>query len=366
MTESNPAGAFAQLLAVEMTALKQTGKAKRFRAGEVIFQQGDPGDGVYVVEDGMVEISALMPGDQRRVLSHLGPGAFFGEMAVLDLQSRSATATATVDSRLLFIASSEMGTVLERSPQLLMALVREFSMRMRQIDQRFLDEILQAERLSLVGRFAQSIVHDFKNPLNMIGLAADLAAGDDTPSEMRSEAKDIIRKQVDRLANMTNELLEFTRGAGGMGTRDRVHFGAFIHDALREIRPEAEGRNVHLECEGEPPAVTLALDRKRLLHVMFNLINNAIDMMPEGGKVILRFICGDEEVTTEIEDTGPGIAPEIAGRLFEPFTTHGKTHGTGLGLSICRRIIEDHKGRIVARSEEGRGAIFSFSLPRGE
>jgi signal transduction histidine kinase len=66
---------------------------------------------------------------------------------------------------------------------------------------------------------------------------------------------------------------------------------------------------------------------------------------------------------TEIEDTGPGIAPEIAGQLFEAFATHGKAHGTGLGLSICKRIIEDHRGWISARNESGRGAVFSFGLP---
>jgi signal transduction histidine kinase len=69
------------------------------------------------------------------------------------------------------------------------------------------------------------------------------------------------------------------------------------------------------------------------------------------------------EIVTEIEDTGPGIAPEIIERLFEPFATHGKEHGTGLGLSICKRIIEEHRGWIVTRNEPGRGAIFTFGLP---
>lgn len=68
-------------------------------------------------------------------------------------------------------------------------------------------------------------------------------------------------------------------------------------------------------------------------------------------------------VTTEIEDSGPGVAPEMESRLFEPFMTHGKSHGTGLGLTICKRIIEDHKGEIYFRTEPGRGAIFGFTLP---
>jgi signal transduction histidine kinase len=79
----------------------------------------------------------------------------------------------------------------------------------------------------------------------------------------------------------------------------------------------------------------------------------------------MRFQHGGNEVVTEIEDEGPGIAPEVAGRLFHPFVTFGKAHGTGLGLSICRKIIDDHRGRISARnvSPPGHGAVFSFTLP---
>ena len=85
--------------------------------------------------------------------------------------------------------------------------------------------------------------------------------------------------------------------------------------------------------------------------------------MSEGGKISVRVLPNEKEVVTEIEDAGPGIAPEIADRLFEAFATHGKAHGTGLGLSICKRIIEDHDGWIAARNEPGRGAVFSFGLP---
>jgi signal transduction histidine kinase len=85
--------------------------------------------------------------------------------------------------------------------------------------------------------------------------------------------------------------------------------------------------------------------------------------MPDGGTIKLRFAKTDRELVTEIEDTGRGIAPEIAPRLFEAFATYGKAQGTGLGLSICKKIVEDHSGRISSRSEPGRGAIFWFSLP---
>ena len=118
-----------------------------------------------------------------------------------------------------------------------------------------------------------------------------------------------------------------------------------------------------IEMSEPPPEVSVLMDQQRLSHVFYNLIHNAVHEMPEGGKIFLRFRVLKDEVITEVEDTGKGIAPEIATRLFEPFATHGKAQGTGLGLSICKKIIEDHKGKISARSEPGRGAVFSFSLP---
>jgi signal transduction histidine kinase len=101
----------------------------------------------------------------------------------------------------------------------------------------------------------------------------------------------------------------------------------------------------------------------RQRRVLFNLAHNAIEAMPDGGKIILRFESKPKEVVTELEDSGRGIAPEIAGQLFEPFATFGKVQGTGLGLSICKRIVEDHHGWIKARNEPGRGAVFAFGLP---
>lgn len=84
--------------------------------------------------------------------------------------------------------------------------------------------------------------------------------------------------------------------------------------------------------------------------------------MKPGGVIMVRATVRGSELVTEVEDTGPGIAPEMAQRLFEPFATHGKQNGTGLGLSICKKIVEDHGGKISARSEPGKGATFVFTL----
>src|ERR1041384_5115778 len=101
-------------------------------------------------------------------------------------------------------------------------------------------------------------------------------------------------------------------------------------------------------------------------NLFFNLAHNAIEAMkPGGGKVTFRFTATDDAVVTEVEDSGKGIPPQIADRLFQPFATYGKKGGTGLGLSICQRIVQDHGGVINARNgnEHGRGAIFCITFP---
>lgn len=354
---------FSGMLAAELQALEQTAQLKSCKAGRTIFQEGDPGNGLYIVVEGRVQITALVGHDQRRVLSTLGPGDFFGEMAVLDNQPRSASATAEVDTQVYFIDREDLLKILARSPGLVLGLVREFSLRMREFNHRYTQEVLQAERLTLVGRFARSIVHDFKNPLNIIGISAEMAAMDSATPEMRVAGKNRIRKQIDRLSNMINELLEFTRGSASTVVLARTDYADFIKQIVEEMQSEVAAKSVTIELENDPPPVALLVDPKRLTHVFYNIVHNACDVMPSGGKIKFRFRQDEKEVVTEIEDTGPGIAPEIAPRLFEAFATFGKAQGTGLGLSICRKIVEDHYGKISARSEPGRGAIFSFSLP---
>ena len=354
---------FSGMDAEELPALERAARLQTYQAGRNIFQEGDPGDGLYVIVEGKVQITFLVGQDQRRVLSRLGPGDFFGEMAVLDNHPRSATATAETDTQVYFIRRDDLQHVLASSPALAVSLVKEFSLRMREFNQRYTQEVLQAERLTLVGRFARSIVHDFKNPLNIIGISAEMAALDRATPEMREAAKTRIRKQIERLSDMINELLEFTRGSSAAVVLARTNYAELVHQLIEDLRPEIAAKSVALELENDPPAVDLLMNPTRLAHVFYNIINNACDAMPDGGKVRLRFEQSDREILTEIEDTGRGIAPEIASSLFEAFATYGKAQGTGLGLSISKKIIEDHHGRIGARSEPGCGAVFYFSLP---
>jgi signal transduction histidine kinase len=119
-----------------------------------------------------------------------------------------------------------------------------------------------------------------------------------------------------------------------------------------------------LECTNAPPSVPVCFNPRRLGRVFWNLVQNAVEAMPEGGAIRLRFECVGGQIATQFKDAGEGIPPEMGDRLFDPFATVGKPAGTGLGLAICRQIIEEHGGRILAGNGQDGGAIFTFTLPR--
>jgi len=347
-----------------LAALQAAAMERRCAAGQVIFHEGDVGDGVYVVQEGCVEISGASGPGRRHVYGLVQAGELFGEMAVINDQPRSATATAKADpTAVVFIPRAAMLAGVRRSPELALALLREISQRLRRINHVHLTEMLQTERLAIVGRFARSIIHDLKNPLNIIGLTAEIVGMDSATPEMRQQAQQRIRRQIERISDLIGEILDFTQGTPSAFEHTPVNFATFMEKAVNEIGSEIEVKGITLAFETPPPPVVVQLNPKRLRRVLQNLIHNATDVMPDGGLIRLRFEAKDREVVTEIEDTGPGIPPEVAGRLFQTFATHGKAHGTGLGLSICKRIIEDHGGQIWTRAEPGCGAIFAFKLP---
>jgi signal transduction histidine kinase len=356
---------FAEIPSEHLQSLNGLVREQSFSPGQEIFREGTAGDGLYVVKEGLVEISVLV-GSVRHVFSQVQPGDFFGEMAVLEEKGRSASAVARQQSVLYFIPNAEILKLVAGSPELAMTLLREISHRLREFNRHYLREVLQAERLALVGRFARSIVHDLKNPLNVIGLTAEMAGMEQLPPELRQNAVNTIRLQVERISEMVNEILEFTQGTQTELILPPMDYSQFVAQAVEEMSKETALRNITVELSNPPPAVSLIINPRRLRRVFNNLTQNATEAMSEGGRIVLRFQTTPSEVITEFEDTGPGIAPEVAGQLFQAFATFGKMHGTGLGLSICKRIIDDHRGWIKARHEAGRGAIFCFGLPRSE
>ena len=295
----------------DLTSLENFSRLKSLQAGQHVFKEADAGDGFYFIIRGRIQISARFGDNQRRVFATFGPGEFFGEMAVLDDAPRSADAIADEASEVYFIPRENLAEILERNPKLAMRMLRDFSRRLREFDRKYIEEALQ----------------------------------------------------VERMGKMVTEFLEFTRGDKTTSNVIETDYAQFVNEIIDELRPELTARSVAIELATPLPRATVLIDPTRLVHVFYNLVGNACDAMTGGGKIQIRLARKHPEVVTEIEDGGKGIPPQMAQRLFEPFATYGKAGGTGLGLSICKRVIEDHHGRIEVRSEPGHGAIFLFTLP---
>jgi signal transduction histidine kinase len=329
---------------------------------EVVFEENQPGDCLYLIAQGSVKISKKGRGGQQETLAFLMEQDFFGEMALIDRGQRSAQA-ATVGHAILGRVDRQTWDLLLRvAPhEVLSNFTKSVTKRLRDNNQHFIEEMMRNERLSLLGTTISSIVHDMNNPIGCI-LGACAAIQSTVQDELTHQMARLIREAVGKMETMTRELIDFSRGK----TELRLQF-VQIADLVQDLQPDfAKCRpyidvQIDVQYEGQ-----LQIDRHRLLRVFSNLIRNAREAMkPKPGDQI-RFSAQqvDSTVRFEISDTGCGIPTELLPRIFEPFVTHGKANGTGLGLAISKAVVEAHKGSIAVSSSE-RGATFQIDLPLG-
>jgi signal transduction histidine kinase len=225
---------------------------------------------------------------------------------------------------------------------------------------RLAQEMVQNERLSAVGRMANVIIHDIKNPMGTLRVYAQVMKKKSGNEEAGKLADEMIR-QVDRFVNMTQEILDFTRGVSASNFQD-LDFGEVMTGVLDFIEKDLEKNNVKLLRKAEFKGV-VKLDQDKMVRVFYNLASNARDAMPQGGSLTVSTSQEKEFVKIEFTDSGTGMPDEVKKKIFEPFMTFGKKHGTGLGMSIVKKIIDDHKGKIEIESEVGKGTTIRILLP---
>ncbi len=236
--------------------------------------------------------------------------------------------------------------------------------------------VAQSQRVESIGRLAGGVAHDFNNLLTAIfgGVAA---ARDALPPAHPARADlDDIQAAADRAAGLTHRLLAFARQQVVQPTVfDLNELTASLAQMLRRLI----GENLEfVTVLGAQPAPVLA-ERGQLEQVLVNLVVNARDAMPEGGRVVVETgrlslrattmfegerVAPGEYVTLTVRDTGVGVPESIRPHLFEPFfTTKAPGHGTGLGLATCHGIVHQHRGAIWCASTPGQGTAFTFCLP---
>jgi signal transduction histidine kinase len=223
------------------------------------------------------------------------------------------------------------------------------------------DELIRAERLSVVGRMAASIIHDLKNPMTAIQGYAALLGRDDIDPEARHRFSKIITRSVDTFVEMTQEVLDYSRGGGAL-QKNRILVDGFIKDLCVFVEREFSDSGIGLRCELNYTGPVM-MDETKMRRAIYNITSNARDAMEAGGCLTISTCSTDGFVEFRFSDTGPGIPQEIQDTLFEPFVTFGKATGTGLGLAIAQKTVEDHGGTIAVESVPGQGATFTILLP---
>ncbi len=222
------------------------------------------------------------------------------------------------------------------------------------------EDLIRQERISTIGRLSSSIVHDLRNPLAAIyGGAEMLVDGDLPPAHVKRLAGNIYRASR-KIQELLQDLLNVSRGKNRQPEPCRLREVAAA--ACDSLAPAAEAQNVRLTLT-IPAEIELPLERSRIERAFLNLIGNALEAMPDGGEVRVSAAIEGDSAVVSVHDTGPGIAPEIRSRLFQPFVSAGKRNGLGLGLALTRQAILEHGGDLWVESAEVRGACFRFRLP---
>jgi signal transduction histidine kinase len=199
-------------------------------------------------------------------------------------------------------------------------------------------------QLEALGTMLAGIVHDLKTPMTVISGYVQLMALEDDAQERQANAETVL-KNCDQMTSMIKELLQFVRGESSILIR-KVYlqqFMADVEDMLKHLAGNRDGITVTTSV-GYRGAVRM--DDLKMKRAIANLAEQIGD-----------------QVEIAVKDSGPGLPPEIEGRLFEQFATHGKKDGTGLGLSLVKKIVEDHGGEIRVESRRGEGVTFRLRLP---
>jgi signal transduction histidine kinase len=221
-------------------------------------------------------------------------------------------------------------------------------------------ELLTAERLATIGKMAAHVTHEIRNPLSSLALNVEMLEeellGD---SEARALLR-AVKNEVERLTALSERYLSVARRKPPRIEREDI--GQVCREALDFVAKDLARHGIESELAIDPDLPAVSIDEGQIRQALYNLLRNAREAMPSGGKVVIAARRAKDGVEITVDDEGSGIDAETRARLFEPFFTT-KGHGTGLGLVITREIVEAHGGRIRCEAREPKGTRFSIYLP---
>lgn len=217
-----------------------------------------------------------------------------------------------------------------------------------------------SQRLAKLGSMVSDMAHEVNNPLQIVSGRAQLAMMESPENEEIVHDLKIIQDQCARAKDIIQRMLKFSRPSKGLFEPGDIN--ATIGFVVHLLEHQFSLYNISIEKDYEEDLPKVNMDEKQMHEVFMNLLKNAADAMPEGGKISIRTFKGDKNVRVEVKDTGEGISEEDLKKIFDPFFTTKET-GTGLGLSVCYGIIKNHEGALKFTSTQGEGTTAKIVLP---
>jgi signal transduction histidine kinase len=222
-------------------------------------------------------------------------------------------------------------------------------------------ELANRERMAEIGNFSMMIAHELKNPLGIIKGSVDIIAKDGTKAKVRDTMIEYIQDEVKRLNRLVEDFLSFARP--NPAHKSLININQMITRIINLIPiPEFKEKEISLNVQLSKEISEVNIDEHQINQAIVNLINNAIQAIPEKGEIILKTGKSGNGILITIMDTGIGIPDEEKEKVFEPFFTK-KQRGTGLGLAVVKKIIDNHRGEIKITNRENGGTAFSLWLP---
>jgi signal transduction histidine kinase len=223
-------------------------------------------------------------------------------------------------------------------------------------------ELARSQRLALAGQMAASVAHQIGTPLNLISGYVQMLRAKHEGASPDGEWLRTIQEQIGRVTGIVQSLLDETRRPA-LALRSLAP-GEFLEGLADLVRPSLVGRGIELDVHVAPGLPAVCVDRAQLEQALLNLVTNAVDAMPGGGRLSLTARADDGHVVLVVTDTGSGISAADLPRVFEPlYTTKPLGKGSGLGLPILKEIVEAHRGTVRLESRAGEGTSAEVLLP---
>ncbi|MGR3174344.1 MAG: hybrid sensor histidine kinase/response regulator, partial [Candidatus Scalindua sp.] len=231
------------------------------------------------------------------------------------------------------------------------------------------EALLQSEKLKSIGTITSGVAHEFNNILAIISGNVQLLEGAYKDHKELTNALSVIKRATNDGAQISRRMLKFTKTAKDTAGVVPFDINELINQAIDFTMPkwknmaQFKGINYHMDTEGMKRVPSILCDPTEMREVFVNIINNALDAMPDDGRITFRTWSGEDTVFISISDTGGGMPEEVKKNIFDPFFTTKGMVGTGLGMSTSYGIVTGHGGKIEVESEVGRGSVFTLQFP---